>query len=403
MRVARIPLLVPVIVLLSACGPGDDVQVRTQVGEISVQGREFATYADFVEGFLQRPCDALVAPYDNEMHDCQRLVRTVAGQREFGPLAGIIPDSAAVAQPEAAYEQEPIRVAWVTNAGALSGGDEYEPLGLVGPPEDAGGQPEGRCLWLRSSNEVWQAALTPLIRTGASDCETPDAQNGDWSRLRVERQTYGQAPIEDYPNTARWDWTGGPPDFDGEHYIGVKCGAGWCAVGDTAFRPRPIPQPDQQPDRRRAIPGWHDAQLLAVWERTPGNPNDSTLVPGPWGVIYPWAIPADPAWETGVVVAQIELTPVAGGGIGAYARKFRAGASPGQTARSLIEMFYDPDRSPEPDAFYIGNGRRGARGVVVGHALHGPAQSARWQWHEEDETAWVPCPRRGCCDVQEAF
>lgn len=406
MTATRIPLLVPIIVLLSACGSDEDVQPRTQESEISVQDQEFATYADFVEGYLRRPCDSIVAPYGNEMHDCQRLVRTVAGQREFGPLAGIVPDSAAVAGPEDAYERAPIMVAWVTNAGALSGGDEYEPLDLAGPPEDADGLPEARCLWLRSSGEVWQATLTLLIRPPAPECTSPEAGDADWNSLRVERQRYGDALIADYPNTARWEWTGGPPDFAGEHYIGVKCGAGWCAVGDSAFRARPIPQPRQEHDPKRAIPGWYDGQFLAVWERTPGSPNDSTLVPGPWGMIYPRPVPADStdsAWETGVLVADIEVTPVAGGDIGAYARKFRAGAQPGH-ARSSIMMRYHPGQSPDLQATYMGaNGSARAQRIRVGPLRHGPAGSARWQWHDEDETAWVPCPRYGCCDVQEAF
>lgn len=386
--------------------PTQESPEEQESGE-SVLEQEFAlqrAYQSFVNGFMQVSCDQ-IAPNRNEVHDCQRLVRPAAtpGLRlEFGPLIGILPDSAVLGLDETAYQGTPQPAALISNAGSLSGDDGYPPLGIEGPAET---DPTSTyCLWMMLDGEDWHASIQPTTAPGGSDCgEQPDARTGDWDALTVVPQTYGEvADTLLYPKTARWQWTGQNGAIDGVHFIGIKCADAWCAVLPPGATPPDLDQPGDGVPPTRAIPGWYDAQFLGVMQPLPGQPSESILVPGPWGVIYPEPVPptGHPDWRTGIRVASFELTPVPGGGFGRYATKVNAR----NNGRSSAVLSWQGDPAVPPEVRYHnaqGGDVADADGVVTAPFPHGPAMSARWRWKETDETAWMPCPYYGCCDVEE--
>jgi hypothetical protein len=95
----------------------------------------------------------------------------------------------------------------------------------------------------------------------------------------------------DYPAVARWDW-------DPKHkrqYLGIKCGAAWCEVGDRRFKSSgpysgPVPNFDPVPGitvtpamkaRVTAIKGWYDAQVLAMGGGTRPSRVYGVVIPNP--------------------------------------------------------------------------------------------------------------------------
>lgn len=377
-------------------------------GRVSAQEERLAQALDnFLVGFMQSPCDTDIAPIDNEVHDCQRLIREPRSRSDpldFGILAGILPDVSVISLPASAYD-EPRMVARVSNAGALSGAEGYAPLGITEQVSADGAYPAGQCLWLHFYHGVWRARWTDTESPGSPDCELPRTVLGaEWDSLEVRRQTYGNALLDAYPNTARWEWTS--ESGESIHYIGVKCGAAWCSIGRRGFIPDRLPQPYEQADPTKAIPGWHDSQFLAFERRS--GPGNSTLVPGPWGTVYPEPVPDsdDPRWQTGVRAASFEIGPGPSGPLGAYVSKLNLRAPPTSNAphTSWVEVSWSGNANQNPEARYRnsqGGATKQATAVITGPYRHGPAKSARWRWHDDDETAWVPCPRFGCCDVQE--
>lgn len=402
------------LLVVSGCGgalPERAAPDATELGSEQEPGREQELALErahqlFENEFMEQSCDR-IAPSQNEVHDCQRLVRLdtlSTGPQpmlEFGPLIGILPEQDVLALDATAYQGTPQAVALISNAGSLSGDDAYPPLGIAAPAE--GDSTSTYCLWMMIEADDWRASMKPTATAGGSDCgEAPDVRTGNWDSLTVVRQTYGEvADTTLYPATARWQWTGEGGDRNGVHFIGIRCALGWCSVLPPGASPPAMPQPDSLPPTR-AIPGWHDAQFLGVMRRVPvaGQPPDSILVPGPWGVIYPEPVPPTdhPDWRWGVRVASFELTPVPGGGFGRYTSKVNARSN----GRSWAVLSWDGDPNQGPAVQY-----RNAQGVAEADTVitapfrHGPAMSARWRWRETDETAWMPCPYYGCCDVEE--
>lgn len=394
------------LTLLAVLGCGDVAVQRPVQDEGSEQELALEqAYQAFVNDFMQQSCDQ-IAPSQNEVHDCQRLVRPSRGPQpllEFGPLIGILPDQDVLTLEARAYQGTPQPAALISNAGSLSGDDGYPLLGIAGPAE--GDSTSTYCLWMQLDNQTWEAMIRPTPTPGGTDCGgPPDARAGTWDALTVVRQQYGDdGDISLYPNTARWQWTGAgdTPDRNGVHFIGVKCADGWCAVLPSGEQPPDMPQPgDAIPTR--AIAGWHDAQFLGVMRPVQGQPGDSILVPGPWGTIYPEPVPPTnhPDWKSGIRVASFDLKPMPGAGFGRYATKVNARMN----GRSWAVLSWQGDPAVGPQVQYHnfqGGDVADADGVITAPFPHGPAMSARWRWKETDETGWMPCPYYGCCDVEE--
>lgn len=388
----RRPLTRPLLALTllsGACAPevGQQLQVPSVPPPEAQEhaADELALMGEVIPRLLGTPCDTFIAPMDNEVHDCQRLVRrTPRGGLEYGPLMGIFPNLAVVGQPETIYV-EPQLVARISNAGSVTGSHGYDIPGLESPGLAF---PAGYCVWLYNLRGL-RAAIVPVDPGPPGTCESIPS---GWP-LEVVPQAYGDAPIERYPDTARWQWS----MSDSAHYIGTKCGRAWCTIGRPGFRPTPLKQPSEEREARRAIPGWHDAQFLAVLAPT------GELRPGPWATVYPLYVSDSVDWRVPQPTARVEVEP-GGSGVGPYREKFNLAGSASLLA-STIEVQWDSVPAVPPLSRYVsdtGYFRWSNAPVRTGTQRHGPARSARFRWQEGvDETMWVPCPYYGCCDVEE--
>jgi hypothetical protein len=343
------------------------------------------------------PCDSVPPPpvavqaltggdtYENEVHDCQRLVLSTFAGDAFGPLVGIFPLDSAMRLPAQGFAGGRIAASiysWGTIDNQLQG---YPALQI---------EPGWQCLWLRYERETWAAAVTPV---GQAPCQSPGLHpDPNYAFLEVRQLVHESAEAADpgfYPPTARWAWD----SSQSKHYIGIKCGTGWCVIGERGFTPR-----ESQPLRgakERSVPGWYDEQHLAI----PDPANPAVLRPGPWGTIYPISDLASitPArFARGLVVAYMDIVeePRHPGGLAYYTQKFYLETA-GTIGEGSIALSVTGQTSGTAEFVQKNSGRRRAttgfrRLPDIAHAAPG---AVRWRWREGDESAWVWC--RGCCDA----
>lgn len=385
--------------------------------------RSFAAeYESWVEEvpLTATTCSSMRAPLGNEVHDCQRLVVFPGRAAEFGPLVAIYPLPSTIGT-VTSYTQ-PELVAYVVNYGAEAtyqgvrvayAADDYPDLGIV--PRGLDG-PKVHCLWLRqNASGDFEAAMVPPP-SGSDECD-PGADPQDWSSLQVRQQTYRNASMTAYPNTARWQWSRpGTLNRNGRHLIGIKCGAGWCDIGPRDVTTPPIPQPSGRAapwSPTRAIPGYSDAQFLAImkeenWFPVPppgGGLPAGPFRPGPWGEVRALPVPPSWTWAQPYEVVALTVDPAPPYGVDHYDRKLGLTLSQGVRVSRVVLQGPSPGY-PNGIAAYRqrgSNAMRKARGVWAAGVPHGPAMGARWQWSdEEDETIWTGC-WQGCCEVEEGM
>lgn len=217
---------------------------------------------------------ALIGPKTNvpEFHDCQKLL--VNSGRTYGPLVAIF----------AAYDLERLEFRLdslfhedSTKKLALAGGlilnlgDDYPALKI---------KTGFSCLylWKRFDDRLWQAKVV-WVDTKEDLCLTPinwDTLPG--ANLQVRRDAPSGFKLDrHYPATARWDWD----STTTEQHMGIRCGVGWCNVGNVGFRPSPPYLRGSPAFSKRAqvqrIKGWYDEQHLAV----PTDAGETLFVRGP--------------------------------------------------------------------------------------------------------------------------
>lgn len=385
--------------IVTGCGPGlgrpgtEDVTLRAIEQDIRL------TRCDLAPPQLVATTQALTGgtTYENEVHDCQRLVIRQAAGYVFGPLVGIFPLDTAMQLDTMAFTQPRI-VASIYNWGDFNLRPQpYEPLGI---------QPGWQCLWLRHDNGTWAAAVTPVVNV---PCDSPTSHAApQFSQLTVQEFNHDSAQAANpaagfYPATARWGWD----SVHAQHYIGIKCGTAWCAIGDSAFTPREV-NPLTGP-RERSIPGWYDEQHVAVHDRT--DPLNPVLRPGPWATIYPDSALArrfPPNFQNVAVdVAHIEVIqdPADPVGFAHYVRRFHLHVS-GGIGRVTMHVAVPNEHSTTGQAEFrqrtTGSKRPAATFKRMPGVLHAAPGAARWRWHENPgETGWYWCG--GCCDGSEAM
>ena len=331
--------------------------------------------------------------FENEVHDCQRLVVAEQEGLAFGALVGIFPLNFALRLPDIVFSVRPIPVATVYNWGDFNGQAEaYDPLGL---------QPEWNCLWLHRLNatgDQWRAAITNDVDRPCIYHERPTDFPLDVLRLHHP---------SDMPETARWGWD----DQSEVQLLGVKCGSAWCWVGP----------PSQWQDNARelsgdphiTVPGWFDEQHLDL----PASAGPDPLVPGPIAIVTPSEGFYHAAGQqrgthldrmTGFFrqapdVAHIEI-PGHSVAPPTYALKWGF-----RTLPVRVRMQVPPTgNNPWPNArsTYLrpdGNDGRSVAPTRISNAMHGALGSVRWRWHDTRSTVslWSACGIGGkdCCDT----
>jgi hypothetical protein len=293
-----------------------------------------------------------------------------------------------------------------TVAVILSGG-RYGALGM---------EPGLNCLYIGryiegdTLPEQWFARMEPQGNVTSASCDKSSVRElGRGKDLQVTAETVdGFTADADYPAVARWDWD----DVNHQQYIGIKCGAAWCEIGDTSFVASPHldvdPRAPREVRRVRSIKGWYDQQFLAK-EGRPGRLVPSRIL----GTII--AEPdvgsktdADFAADY-VTVARVILEsndPADAAALASYRTKFnfRGKAPDDPEAVLMIKSLPDtlwrarihgPPSSPGP--LFRRVRYRPAPTTFLDQGYRVPAV-ARWRWMLTDEGTWTRCPE-GCCEM----
>ncbi len=358
-----------------------------------------------------------------EYHDCQRFPLATG---KYGPLVGIfarnglnvnikrIQDLAGVSASNRA----------VAVASILSWDDGYKPLGIrIGY----------NCLyvwsdgtWAADGKPTKTAAMVPVSTDSAciQDLDPDHLPSGN-TKLWVLRHDlsvpvttggavthYGEA---DYPEVARWDWD---PQVHIQ-FIGIGCGGMWCDIGPASLHYLPAhddPASQAKPDVRRVfqIKGWHDEQLLAVYNSTSKVALPTaivgTILPTP--NLYTDSLDKYKTWNPAAMTFLSAASPD-------YVTKlnFQKGDEQGKQF-NLIELcngsaavgpcYIPPGDMPQPCAntadpwyarvtsappvkvAYLCVIRRTHAGVIV-------PKIVRWRWDSKDEHVWIGCGD-GCCE-----
>ena len=372
---------------LAKPGGGEDVVMPSEpfngnypVECPNVKSSAAADSAPAVHGDSTPPV-SLAGPIQHipEFHDCQRL--TIHGGRAFGPLVGVWARNRLEAVREEMYRKATgVPVAELYDFTT----SPYRPLGIA---------PGYNCLYLKMGAR-WEARM--VSQKGADTCpEEIDARA--WAvghPLRVERHT-DAADLGQIPAAARWDYD----EQSGLHYIGVRCGDAWCEIGN---RNAPFKTSTWYANRpTEHIKGWYDEQWLAVPDA------GGRLVPGPRTRLYPtadlermpearfecrspcrlrdaWVPVAHAAFvNTGhpSYISKLNLRP---GVVSEISMRFERTATGNRWAARIIS----------------GGDTAYKKVLRVDHTGSFVPGTARWQWRENDERAWVRCPA-GCCSVTE--
>lgn len=357
-----------------------------------------------------------------EFHDCQKLL--LDSGRAYGPLVAIFATYDLASLDTALMRRDPRGEGRIALAGAVihNFGDLYEPLNLASGFS---------CLYLwRTGTAVptWHAKT--VAAPDAAACSTPYVPTpGEPAALEV-RPVRARFFDEgsDYPAVARWDWD----DQNKKQYMGLRCGAAWCEVGLTGFRPSApygaAATSGSDAERVKRIKGWYDEQSLAV--------------PGPGGAFIPGKARATviPAPKRDLVDSNYHhrWARVAYIALDRPSRYYRKKLNlyftrPGAPLSLLNVLSFCKGtrtecRVPAPSAgvpfsaecgdeseatpgerwwVRIDAARGRGRGPMyrcvdrVGHETEGVdiPPTARWHWLNEDETVWKECVT-GCCQVR---
>ena len=325
-----------------------------------------------------------VGHVENEVYDCQRLVMSVGAAGEFGPLVALFPMDATLGLARTEFTSpRPAVTIYSWGAAASAGQGDY-----VGGYPDLEIDPGAHCLWLRNppgTNEGWGGAITAGAPCGGNQSPPPDAA---FRNPVIERVYEGTEPA-DYPKTARWEW-----DLDTDkQFIGVKCGDAWCGVlAAGAGAPRTRPLVGGRDLAREKVPGWSDAQHLAVFDSVGGLAR-----PGPWASLVSYSdIQAEsPPWAEGLMGARIRvLGAPRDPGHGLFVERLYLQPEEGFARGDLILRFpgfYD-------EAWYQQGPMRRRQAEQMQYAPTPPHQvgAVRWRWQEEGETIWIFCPSGSC-------
>ncbi|MSR36933.1 MAG: hypothetical protein EXR95_09910 [Gemmatimonadetes bacterium] len=315
---------------------------------------------------------------DGEVYDCQRLVLSTGAAGEFGPLVGLYPVDATLRLGLGRTDFTNALPAAAVYSWGAAGGSYADAYPELAPAAGAA------CLWLRNAAgtvDGWRAALV----AGAGCGDSPGPPHDSTFALRVFERVYPGTASVDYPRTARWQW-----DLDARRQIiGVKCGDAWCEVtGKGGGEPRTQPLEGGNAVAREKVPGWSDAQHLAVYDSAAGRAR-----PGPWGsvVAYHGIAGEAPAWVEGLLAARMTVY----GAAGAFSDRFYLQPEGASGHDDLILRF--PGMQDEA---WLQQGpmrrRKASRIQFAPTADHQVVGTVRWRWNDHGETIWVYCSSATC-------
>ena len=383
---------VPILVALVwvACGEGEPA---AEVGQSDGT-------AEAMAALESNPCDAGsnaaladstlaalltgVGHVESEVYDCQRLVMSIGAEGEFGPLAAVFPMDSTLGLARSAFvSPRPAATVYSWGTGLSTGQSDY----VEGYPDLEIGVGV-HCLWLRNQTDTdtgWSGAIVAGSPCGGAATPPSDSV----FQLAVIERSYPETGPADYPKTARWEW-----DLNtNKQFIGIKCADAWCGVlasGADALRTRPLV--GGRDLARESVPGWSDAQYLAVFDSAEGRAR-----PGPWAslVSYSDLQAESPPWAEGLMGARIRVygSP-RDTGRELFAERFYLQPEEGFARGDLILRFpgfYD-------EAWYQQGPMRRRQAKDMQYTPTPPHQvgSVRWRWQESGETIWIFCPSGSC-------
>lgn len=372
--------------LVAACGGGEPAEepaaqdgAGAALAALQAAPCDAATIAAIADSVLS-PLLTGIGHVENEVMDCQRLVMSTGPNGSYGPLAALFPMDGTLAQPRAAFATPQPAVTTYSWGGDAAKGyaDSYPELEIT---------QGAACVWLRNSADAadgWQAAIASGAPCGSATAPADAAFNHP-----VFERTYPDTGPNDYPRTARWEW-----DLSGaRQFIGVKCGDAWCGVmaaGSAAPRTQPLVGGDLAP--RESVPGWSDAQHLAIYDSAAARAR-----PGPWGALVAFAgMQKDSiSWSEGIFAAHIRVEGATSDpGHQRYLDWFFLDPYSGFSAGEFILRF--PGQYDE--AWYEAGPMRRRQAKRVQYAPTSPHQvgTVRWRWEETGERIWTFCPSGSC-------
>lgn len=373
--------------LVAGCGggepaveaaPEDDARASA-LAALAAAPCDGATIAVVADSVLA-PLLTGVGHVENEVMDCQRLVLGSGAEATFGPLVGLFPMEATLGLARSAFATaQPAASVYSWGGDATAGyPDEDHGLGIA---------PGAACLWLRNEGDApdgWRGAIVAGSPCGGA-AAPPDSA---FTQPAFER-TYPGATAADYPRTARWEW-----DLNASaQFIGMKCGDAWCAVMPAgAGRPRTEPLVADDLPELQVVPGWSDAQWLAVYDSATARAR-----PGPWGslVAYRGLAKDSVEWAEGIFAAHVTLSGSPGeAGHRRFAEWFYLEPYRGVTLGELILRF--PGQYDEAWWQPAPMKRRQAKEMRYAPAQPHQGGTVRWRWQPAGERVWTFCPNGTC-------
>ena len=371
-----------------------------------------------------------------EFHDCQKLL--VRNGRAYGPLVAVF----ASQHLDTLFDTAAFPIDTIARSAGLIlnlGTDAYQPLRI---------RPGFSCLyvWRRPHSLRWYASIRWVNAAQGRCADSVPIARLDTLNLDVHR-TQARNRADSFPPVARWDWD----QERNEQYIGIKCGSGWCEIGQRRSEPFApadayLPFNSNAPAVQR-LKGWYDEQYLAV------DGANSTMQPSRvLGTVFP--APGSVRWETLEKMAQ-ESDPsrrwmnVAYIAINEASQHYKLmlnleRVAPGSELQEMNVLAFcwglrarcsvPPAPTPEQAQSLKAAGQprlapmrtcdRGDRNVLwvritparrsaetamyrcvhrTVHDLQHPIipATARWRWLITDETVWRECTQ-GCCQVEVA-
>jgi hypothetical protein len=297
--------------------------------------------------------------------------------------------------------------------------EPYEPLNI---------KPGFSCLylWRGAANKgTWRAMLV-FVDTAQSKCVAAvNPAETDGVELSVRRDTvsgFERLSEDHYPPVARWDWD----STHSVHYIGLKCGKGWCEVGRKDFvsarAHMPATIPPTHVARVQRIKGWYDEQLLAEPEGRAYRPGSlkGTIFPSPELQAMGWPAYTNQWVEVGYVALNqrsdyykkmLNLdsvsadAPLSRMNIFSMCYGTRAVCLSDTNASASVACGKSAPASKK--LWWMRIKAAGSTSVIYRcvtrrdheHLAATIPGTARWRWLAEDETVWEACIR-GCCEVE---